>query len=131
MKFVTTESFMRFAIHRILLGIALFALVTTAHRVRTRAEPTGSRRPAGRGAPASVRKDASRSASRHRRCPYGCHMSSTSASASAPSALSAAAANDRIRALVDAADGTWPAEAYEVLLLEWAEALHNGMDEAA
>ncbi|WP_199814122.1 hypothetical protein [Streptomyces sp. NRRL F-5135] len=58
-------------------------------------------------------------------------MSSTSASASAPSALSAAAANDRIRALVDAADGTWPAEAYEVLLLEWAAALHDGMDEAA
>ncbi|MFF3751986.1 hypothetical protein ACFYYH_16255 [Streptomyces sp. NPDC002018] len=53
-------------------------------------------------------------------------MSSSRASAS--SASDAVAANERIRALVDAADasdGTWPSEAYEVLLLEWAAALHN------
>lgn len=59
-------------------------------------------------------------------------MSSSSASAS--SASDAVAANERIRALVDAAetaDGTWPAEAYEVLLLEWAAALHDSVDEAA
>ncbi|MFJ1747118.1 hypothetical protein ACIOJD_12870 [Streptomyces sp. NPDC088116] len=56
-------------------------------------------------------------------------MSFTSASAS--SASGAVAANDRIRALVDAADGTWPAEAYEVLLLEWAAALQDDIDEAA
>jgi hypothetical protein len=57
-------------------------------------------------------------------------MSSSSASASAGS--DAVVANERIRALVDAADtgdGTWPAEAYEVLLLEWAAAVH--VDEAA
>ncbi|PVE04150.1 hypothetical protein OIE62_08420 [Streptomyces scopuliridis] len=59
-------------------------------------------------------------------------MSSSSASASPAS--DAVAANERIRALVDAAetsDGTWPAEAYEVLLLEWAAALHDRVDEAA
>ncbi|WP_181957384.1 hypothetical protein [Streptomyces paludis] len=56
-------------------------------------------------------------------------MSSSSAPASRASG--AAAANERIRALVDAADGTWPAEAYEVLLLEWAEALHAEVDAAA
>jgi hypothetical protein len=47
-------------------------------------------------------------------------MSSSSAPAS-----DAVAANERIRALVDAADDTWPAEAYEVLLLEWAAALNS------
>ncbi|MFF5565180.1 hypothetical protein ACFY7Z_30460 [Streptomyces sp. NPDC012623] len=57
-------------------------------------------------------------------------MSSSSASAG-PAASSAAAANERIRALVDAADGTWPAEAYEVLLLEWAAALRDNVDKAA
>jgi hypothetical protein len=41
----------------------------------------------------------------------------------------AVAANERIRALVDSADDTWPAEAYEVLLLEWAAAL--GVDSTA
>ncbi|MET9556524.1 hypothetical protein [Streptomyces sp. NPDC006645] len=56
-------------------------------------------------------------------------MSTTSSSASAASG--AVAANERIRALVDAADGTWPAEEYEVLLLEWAAALHDSVDEAA
>ncbi|MFE4372644.1 hypothetical protein ACFRMN_31305 [Streptomyces sp. NPDC056835] len=59
-------------------------------------------------------------------------MSSSSASATPSS--DAVAANERIRALVDAADssdGTWPAEAYEVLLLEWAAALRDGVDEAA
>jgi hypothetical protein len=59
-------------------------------------------------------------------------MSSSSASASAGS--DAASANERIRALVEAADGadgTWPAEAYEVLLLEWAAAIHAHVDEAA
>ncbi|MEV0037336.1 hypothetical protein [Streptomyces sp. NPDC050804] len=56
-------------------------------------------------------------------------MSSTRATAS--SARDAVAANERIRALVDAADasdGTWPSEAYEVLLREWAAALHKGVD---
>lgn len=61
--------------------------------------------------------------------PYGCRMSTTSSSA--PKASGAVAANERIRALVDAADGTWPAEEYEVLLLEWAAALHDSVDEAA
>lgn len=61
--------------------------------------------------------------------PYGCRMSTTSSSA--PAASGAVAANERIRALVDAADGTWPAEEYEVLLLEWAAALHDSVDEAA
>ncbi|MEV7870846.1 hypothetical protein AB0P17_33205 [Streptomyces sp. NPDC088124] len=56
-------------------------------------------------------------------------MSSTSASAIRASG--AVAANERIRALVDAADGTWPSEAYEVLLLEWAAALHDDVDQAA
>jgi hypothetical protein len=56
-------------------------------------------------------------------------MSSSSTSASAVS--DAVVANERIRALVDAADGTWPAEAYEVLLLEWAAALDPGVDRAA
>ncbi|MFJ4923126.1 hypothetical protein [Streptomyces sp. NPDC088725] len=59
-------------------------------------------------------------------------MSSTSASASAGS--SAVVANDRIRALVDSTDateGTWPADAYEILLLEWAAAVHPQVDEAA
>jgi hypothetical protein len=56
-------------------------------------------------------------------------MSSSPASAS--SASDAVAANERIRALVDTADGTWPSEAYEVLLLEWAAALHDDIDEAA
>ncbi|WP_199566526.1 hypothetical protein [Streptomyces corynorhini] len=55
----------------------------------------------------------------------------SSSSASSGPATSAAAANERIRALVDAADGTWPAEAYEVLLLEWAAALHDDVDKAA
>jgi len=55
----------------------------------------------------------------------------SSSSASAHSASDAVVANERIRALVDAADGTWPAEAYESLLLEWADALHNGVNEAA
>ncbi|MFD3486590.1 hypothetical protein [Streptomyces sp. NPDC058665] len=56
-------------------------------------------------------------------------MSTSSSTASAASG--AVAANERIRALVDAADGTWPAEEYEVLLLEWAAALHDAVDEAA
>ncbi|MFF2522771.1 hypothetical protein [Streptomyces liangshanensis] len=56
-------------------------------------------------------------------------MSSSSTSASAVSG--AVAANERIRALVDAADGTWPAEAYELLLLEWAAALRSDVDRAA
>ncbi|MET9364220.1 hypothetical protein ABZX93_25370 [Streptomyces sp. NPDC006632] len=33
------------------------------------------------------------------------------------------AANDAIRALVDGADGQWPAEEYERLLTEWADAV--------
>ncbi|WP_405620441.1 hypothetical protein OG292_34800 [Streptomyces sp. NBC_01511] len=56
-------------------------------------------------------------------------MSTTSSPA--PAASGAVAANERIRALVDAADGTWPAEEYEGLLLEWAAALHDTVDEAA
>ncbi|MFE2600469.1 hypothetical protein ACFXCZ_28910 [Streptomyces sp. NPDC059396] len=60
-------------------------------------------------------------------------MSSTRATGS--SAADAVAANERIRALVDAADGAWPSEAYEVLLQEWAAAVHRGdsdqVDEAA
>ncbi|MCL7376594.1 MULTISPECIES: hypothetical protein [unclassified Streptomyces] len=58
----------------------------------------------------------------------------SSSSASGTPASDAVAANERIRALVDAtdsSDGTWPAEAYEVLLLEWAAALHDSVDEAA
>ncbi|MFI5757663.1 hypothetical protein [Streptomyces sp. NPDC051569] len=57
----------------------------------------------------------------------------SSSSASACVALDAIAANDRIRALVDAADttdGSWPAEAYENLLLEWAAALDTKADKA-
>lgn len=61
--------------------------------------------------------------------PYRCRMSTTSSPA--PAASGAVAANERIRALVDAADGTWPAEEYEGLLLEWAAALHDTVDEAA
>jgi hypothetical protein len=43
----------------------------------------------------------------------------------------AVAANERIRALVDSVDGVWPAEAYETLLLEWADAVHRSPDQAA
>ena len=58
-------------------------------------------------------------------------MSKSSASPAAPRRVSdAAATNERIRALVDAADGTWPAEDYEVLLLEWAAAVGH-VDSAA
>ncbi|WP_199809918.1 hypothetical protein [Streptomyces sp. NRRL F-5126] len=58
-------------------------------------------------------------------------MSKSSASAAAPRRVSdVAAANERIRALVDSADGTWPSEAYEVLLLEWAAAV-GSVDSAA
>ncbi|MFJ2113017.1 hypothetical protein ACIOEX_14205 [Streptomyces sp. NPDC087850] len=55
----------------------------------------------------------------------------SSSSTSTTPASGAAAANERIRALVDSVDGTWPAEAYEVLLLEWAEALHAEVDAVA
>lgn len=61
--------------------------------------------------------------------PYRCRMSTTSSSA--PAASGAVAANERIRALVDAADGTWPAEEYEVLLQEWAAALNDSVNKAA
>ncbi|MFJ8309746.1 MULTISPECIES: hypothetical protein [unclassified Streptomyces] len=47
--------------------------------------------------------------------------SSSDRAASVPS--DADAANDAIRALVDGADGQWPAEEYERLLAEWAEAV--------
>jgi hypothetical protein len=43
----------------------------------------------------------------------------------------AAAANERIRALVESADETWPAEAYEVLLLEWAAAVGEDIGNVA
>ncbi|MFE9371017.1 hypothetical protein ACFYM2_14785 [Streptomyces sp. NPDC006711] len=36
------------------------------------------------------------------------------------------AANDAIRALVDGADGQWPAEEYERLLADWAAAVGDG-----
>lgn len=59
-------------------------------------------------------------------------MSRSSASATPHKGMSdAAVANERIRALVDAAEDTWPAEAYEVLLLEWAAAVGSGIDSAA
>jgi hypothetical protein len=59
-------------------------------------------------------------------------MSSSSASAASHRGMSdAAVANERIRALVDSADGTWPAEAYEVLLREWAAAVGADVDSAA
>jgi hypothetical protein len=41
------------------------------------------------------------------------------------------AANDAIRALVDGADGQWPAEEYERLLAEWAEAVGEAAPLAA
>ncbi|RCH70686.1 hypothetical protein DT019_04135 [Streptomyces sp. SDr-06] len=41
------------------------------------------------------------------------------------------AANDAIRALVDGADGHWPAEEYERLLAEWAAAVGDGAPLAA
>lgn len=74
-------------------------------------------------------KDAPQSVTSRPGCPYASCMSSSSPSASAVSG--AVAANERIRALVDAADGTWPAEAYEVLLLEWAAALRPDANRAA
>ncbi|MFG3281196.1 hypothetical protein [Streptomyces sp. NPDC048111] len=40
-----------------------------------------------------------------------------------PAPSDADAANDAIRALVDGADGQWPAEEYERLLAEWAAAV--------
>lgn len=46
---------------------------------------------------------------------------------------SASQANDAIRRLVDAqkADGEWPSEDYEVLLVEWAAAIRDGIEPAA
>ncbi|MFE4857276.1 hypothetical protein [Streptomyces sp. NPDC056670] len=40
-----------------------------------------------------------------------------------PAPSDADAANDAIRALVDGADGQWPAEEYERLLADWAAAV--------
>jgi hypothetical protein len=47
---------------------------------------------------------------------------------------SSSEANDAIRRFVDAqaGDGEWPAEDYEVLLVEWAAAIRaNGIEPAA
>ncbi|MCX5383723.1 hypothetical protein [Streptomyces sp. NBC_00083] len=41
------------------------------------------------------------------------------------------AANDAIRALVDGADGQWPAEEYERLLADWAAAVGDAAPLAA
>ncbi|MFG2720443.1 hypothetical protein ACGFW5_19415 [Streptomyces sp. NPDC048416] len=46
---------------------------------------------------------------------------------SGPEPSDADAANDAIRALVDGADGQWPAEEYERLLAEWAAAVGEGV----
>jgi hypothetical protein len=63
---------------------------------------------------------------------YADRMSSSSASdASDSRGTDAVAANERIRALVESVDGAWPAEAYETLLLEWADAVHGSPDQAA
>ncbi|MEV0096232.1 MULTISPECIES: hypothetical protein [unclassified Streptomyces] len=51
-----------------------------------------------------------------------------------PTTPSASEANDAIRRFVDAqsADGEWPAEDYEVLLVEWAAAIRaSGIEPAA
>jgi hypothetical protein len=59
-------------------------------------------------------------------------MSSSSASDASDERMpDAVVANERIRALVDSADEAWPAEAYEMLLLEWADAVHGSPDQAA
>ncbi|MEV5277762.1 hypothetical protein [Streptomyces sp. NPDC051994] len=50
-------------------------------------------------------------------------MSSSSDRAAACVPPDADAANDAIRALVDGADGQWPAEEYERLLADWADAV--------
>lgn len=76
-----------------------------------------------------VRYAAPRTAREGHGAPYRWRMSTTSSSA--PAASGAVAANERIRALVDAAGGTWPAEEYEVLLREWAAALDGSVDEVA
>uniref|UniRef100_A0AAU2VCS8 Uncharacterized protein n=1 Tax=Streptomyces sp. NBC_00003 TaxID=2903608 RepID=A0AAU2VCS8_9ACTN len=55
--------------------------------------------------------------------------SSSERPGSAPSDLNAA--NDAIRALVDGADGHWPAEEYERLLSEWAAAVGESTPVAA
>lgn len=45
---------------------------------------------------------------------------------------SATAVNEEIRALVESgADGVWPAEEYEVLLLRWEAAVREDVVEAA
>ncbi|MCX4551829.1 hypothetical protein OG204_07705 [Streptomyces sp. NBC_01387] len=50
-----------------------------------------------------------------------------------PTTSSASEANDAIRRLVDAqpADGEWPSEDYEILLVEWAAAIQGGIEPAA
>ncbi|GAA4108535.1 MULTISPECIES: hypothetical protein [Streptomyces] len=48
---------------------------------------------------------------------------STSPERPGPAPSDADAANDAIRALVDGADGQWPAEEYERLLADWAAAV--------
>ncbi|MCT9088472.1 hypothetical protein N4G70_06270 [Streptomyces sp. ASQP_92] len=48
---------------------------------------------------------------------------SSSSERPGPAPSDADAANDAIRALVDGADGQWPAEEYERLLADWAAAV--------